>query len=100
MGMHVADAAHVDGGEEAGDVADDAATEGEEDGVAVGAGVGELLGEGFDAGEALVAFAGGEEEDGGCVFVWEGGEEGLGQRAQISGEVTTKGRKGLPGLSF
>ena len=38
--LHVADAAHVDGGEEAGDVADDAATEGDEDGVAVGSGAG------------------------------------------------------------
>ncbi len=61
----VADAAHVDGGEEAGEVADDAATEGEQDGVAVGSGVDELLGEGLDLDEALVAFAGGMEEDGG-----------------------------------
>ncbi len=73
----VADAAHVDGGEEAGDVADDAAAEGEEDGVAVGAGEGELLGEGFDLGEALVALAGGEEEGGGLLVCWEGGEEGF-----------------------
>ena len=62
--LHVADAAHVDGGEEAGDVADDAATEGEEERVAVGACGGELVGEGFDAGEALVGFAAGKEEDG------------------------------------
>ena len=53
--LHVADAAHVDGGEEAGDVADDSATEGEEERVAVGSGGGELLGEGFDAADALVA---------------------------------------------
>ena len=73
--LHVADAAHVDGGEEAGDVADDAAAEGEEERVAVGSGAGELLGEGFDAGEALVALAAGEEEDGGCASVlgsWRG----------------------------
>ncbi len=38
--LDVADAAHVDGGEEAGDVADDSATEGEEEGVAVGSGGG------------------------------------------------------------
>ncbi len=37
---NVADAAHVDGGEEAGDVADDAAAKGEKDGVAVGPGEG------------------------------------------------------------
>ena len=36
--LDVADAAHVDGGEEAGDVADDAAAEGEEERVAVGSG--------------------------------------------------------------
>ena len=71
--LDVADAAHVDGGEEAGDVADDAATEGEEEGVAVGSGGGELLGEGFDAGHALVALACGKEEDGGWFFEgWRG----------------------------
>ena len=71
----VADAAHVDGGEEAGHVADDAAAEGEQDGVAVGTGVGELLGEGLDVGEALVALAGREEEDGGLGVGREGCEE-------------------------
>ena len=66
--LDVADAAHVDGGEEAGDVADDAATEGEEERVAVGAGGGELLGEGFDAAQALVRFAAGQEEDGWAIL--------------------------------
>ena len=61
--LHVADAAHVDGGEEAGDVANDAATEGEEQRVAVGSGGGELLGEGFDAAHAFVTLAAGEKED-------------------------------------
>ena len=62
--LDVADAAHVDGGEEAGDVADDASAEGDEEGVAVGPGEGELLGEGLDGGHAFEAFAGGVEEDG------------------------------------
>jgi len=66
--LDVADAAHVDGGEEAGDVADDAATEGEEECVAVGSGGGELLGERFDARHALVALACGVEEYGGRLF--------------------------------
>ena len=66
--LHVADAAHVDGGEEACDVADDAATEGEEERVAVGSCGGELLGEGFDTGHAFVRFATGEKEDGGRFF--------------------------------
>ena len=100
--LHVADAAHVDGGEEAGDVADDSAAEGDEEGVAVGSGEGELLGEGFDAGEALVALAAGEEED--CrsvVFILgKTARNGFDQRAQMSGEVMTKGRTGLPLLSF
>ena len=74
--LHVADAAHVDGGEEAGDVAEDAATEGEEERVAVGSGGGELLGERFDAAQALVRFAAGEEENGGAIPL-EAGEEGL-----------------------
>ena len=60
--LDVGDAAHVDGGEEAGDVADDSATEGEQEAVAVCSGEGELLGERFDAGHALVGLAGGEEE--------------------------------------
>ena len=42
--LDVADAAHVDGGEEAGHVAEDAAAEGDEDGVAVGV----VVGEGFE----------------------------------------------------
>ena len=71
----VADAAHVDGGKEAGDIADDAAAKGEQDGVAVRAREDELLGEGFDGGEAFVAFAGREEEDGWLGVGWEAGEE-------------------------
>ena len=63
----VADATHVDGGEEAGDVADDAAAKGEQDGVAVGPGKGELLGEGLDRGEAFVRFACGEKRNGGLM---------------------------------
>ena len=73
----VADAAHVDGGEEAGGVADDAASEGEKDGVAVGTGEDELLGEGFDRGEAFVAFAGGEEQGCWLLVVGERRQEGL-----------------------
>ena len=63
--LDVRDAAHVNGGEEAGDVADDASAEGDEESVAVCTVSGELLGEGFYGGEALVLFAGGVEEDGG-----------------------------------
>ena len=73
----VADAAHVDGGEESGDVADDAAAEGEQDGVAVGPGEGKLLGEGLDRGKALVRFARGEKEHGGLMGRRKAGEEGL-----------------------
>ncbi len=42
--LDVGDAAHVDGGEEAGDVAQDAAAEGDEERVAVGSVLGELFG--------------------------------------------------------
>ena len=64
--LDVADAAHVDGGEEAGHVADDAAAEGDEDGVAVGAVRGRAASRRrFDGGEALVLLAGGDFEDGG-----------------------------------
>ena len=71
----VADAAHVDGGQEAGDVADDAAAKGEQDGVAVGPGKGELLGEGLDRGEAFVRFACGEKRHGGLLGRRKAGEE-------------------------
>ena len=74
---NVADAAHVDGGEEARDVADDAAAEGEEDGVAVGPGESELLGEGLDCGETLVRFAGGEKQGCWLLVAGEGREEAI-----------------------
>src|SRR6202044_1105953 len=77
--LDVADSAHVDGGEEAGDVAEDSAAEGDEERIAIGSGTRELLGERLDTGEAFVAFAVGEEEDGrqfGAVFC-EAREEGL-----------------------
>jgi len=91
--LHVADAAHVDGGEEAGDVADDATTKGEEEGVAVGPCGGELLGEGFDAGHALVALACGVEEDGWGFF--EAGEEGLGPEGPDVGRGDDEGAEGF-----
>ena len=74
--LDVADAAHVDGGEEAGEVADDSAAEGEEERSGRRR-RGELLGEAFDLSEALVALAGGEEEDGGLAIFGKGGEEVL-----------------------
>src|ERR1700739_4457141 len=69
--LHVVDAAHVDGGEKAGHIAEDAAAEGEEQGTAIGTGFGELDGKLFDAGEALVLFPGGHEEDSGSVLFRE-----------------------------
>lgn len=75
--LHITDAAHVDGGEEAGEVAEDAAAEGEQDGVAIGTGEGQLVGKGLDAGEALVGFAGPEKEHGGASVGVEGLEDGL-----------------------
>src|SRR5277367_3132555 len=72
--LDVADAAHVDGGEEAGHVSKDATTEGEEERIAVGASRGELLCERFDAREALVRFAAWYEEDRRRFL--EAGEEG------------------------
>jgi len=77
--LDVADAPHVNGSEEAGDVAEDSATEGEEERVAVGSGVGELVGEGFDVGEAFVAFAAREKKNGRGFFVvfWKRCEEGF-----------------------
>src|SRR5579884_239168 len=73
----VANAAHIDGGEEAGEVADDTASEGEQDGVAVGPGVDQLLGKGFDLSHALVALAGGMEEDEWVLSFWKAGKEAL-----------------------
>ena len=61
--LEIRDAAHVDGGEEAGQVADDSSSKGDEKGVAVGSRAGELLGESFDGREAFVDFACGQEED-------------------------------------
>ena len=75
--LNVVDAAHVDGGEEAGEVADDAAAESDEDGGAVGARFSQFRGEAFDLREALEALAGGQEEDGGLPVFGEGGEEFL-----------------------
>ncbi len=94
--LDVADTAHVDGGEEAGDVADDASTEGKQEGVAVGPGGGKLLGEGFYAREALVAFAGGVEEDGGGLLsLGEGGEEGFGPEGPDLGRGDDEGAEGF-----
>ena len=75
--LEVVDAAHVDGGEEAGEVTDDAATEGDEDRGAVGAGCGEFGGEALDLAQALEALAGGKEEDGGLLIFGKGSEEFL-----------------------
>src|SRR5579864_8853083 len=77
--LHVANAAHIDGGEEAGDVAEDSATEGEEQPIAVGSGAGELFGERFDAGEALMTFTARKEENSWrfLVSLRKAGEEGL-----------------------
>ncbi len=92
--LDVADATHVDGGEEAGDVADwtppPKARRRESRSAACG---GELLGKGFDGGETLVAFAGGVEEDGWGFLKLA--RKGFDQRAQMLGEVMTKGRKGF-----
>jgi hypothetical protein len=96
--LHVADAAHVDGGEEAGDIADDAATEGEEESVAVGSGGAELLREGFDAAHALVALARGVKEDGWRFF--EGGEEGLRPEGPDVGRGDDEGAEGLLGVEL
>ncbi len=76
--LNVANAAHVDGGEEAGDVAEDAATQSQENRSAVGAGLRELFEEALDGGEAFVLLAGGDEEDGGGVLGGERLEDGGG----------------------
>src|SRR5258708_15636498 len=96
--LNVADAAHVDGGEEAGDVAEDAATEGEEERVAVSARGGELLGEGFDAAHALVRFAAGQEEN-----VWrffERVQEGLRPESPDIGRGNDEGAKRLVSIQL
>jgi hypothetical protein len=57
-----------------------------------------LLGEGFDAGEPLVAFAAWEEENGGRFF--EGGEEWLGPEGPDVGRGDDEGAKGSFGIEL
>ena len=80
--------------------ANHAAAKGEQDGVAVRAREDELLGEGFDGGEAFVAFAGGEEEDGRLGVGWEAGEETPMPEGPDSGRGDDKGLWGATGVEL
>ena len=76
------------------EVADDASAEGDEQRVAVGSARGELLREVFDAGAGACGASPreGRERSGHSLKL---ARNGFDQSAQISGEVTTKGRNGL-----
>jgi hypothetical protein len=92
--LDIANAAHIDGGEEAGDVADDAATEGEEERVSVlscWARDSTLERRLWDSPLGRKRTVGGSLKE---------ARKGFDQRAQMLGEVMTKGRKGLSGLSL
>ena len=93
--LHVTDAAHVDGGEESGDVAEDAATERAR--IAIGAGGGRVAGRGIRRCSCACAIRLGRKRMVGDSLKLA--RKGFKTRAQISGEVMTKGRKGLSLLS-
>src|ERR1700722_16532799 len=69
----VADAAHVNGSEEAGHVSDDAATEGQQHGVAISALLSERFQQTLDGGEAFVLLAGGDLQQ--RRWMWQAGEK-------------------------
>ncbi len=97
--LDVVDAAHVDGGEKAACVAEDAAAESEEQCAAISAKLMHLSCEGFDGGEALESFAGGQEEDRRGGARRERGEKAAGPEGPDLGrgeddEATAAGEQG------
>lgn len=73
--LNIRNGPHIDGGEEAAEIAYNASAEGDEQGRAVGPRGGKLSCESLDTGEAFVALARIEEEDGKCVVFGKGSGE-------------------------